>query len=237
MKQLSTRNIAIISLVAIAILAVGVFVTQKKEVPSEIPVPVVENGENQGESPENLENGEEIVKVDENFMSIAIAFDVSDWQLYSNEELGFSVKIPSTFDLNDPRIYEDEEWELKNICFPDNQDIQHYQNEGEENTGPRLLCFRKAILEGNMTTEELMDAWKNSSNQFVNYDITISHNIPAKLYFGYSDGIAFDLDNYHWSVQDSYSFNSATVFDDVSKLYYLGIIKTFESFDGESGGI
>jgi len=231
MKQLSTRTIAIISLIAIAILALGVFVIQDH---TKTPIPVVENGEeeNQGGEEDGNTNPNE-VDVDENVMAMVEAYDVSDWQIYSNEELGFSVKVPSTFNLNDPRVYEDKEWELKNICFPDNQDVQHYQNEGEENTGPRLLCFRKAILEGNMTTEELMNAWKNSSNQFVSYDITISHNIPAKLYFGYSNGITFDLDNYHWSIQDSYSFNSSTVFDDVSNLYYLGIIKTFEFFDSK----
>jgi hypothetical protein len=235
MKQFSTRTIAIISLIAIAVLALGVFVVQDH---TKIPTLVVENGgsgeneENQGGNEDGNTNSNE-VDVDENVMAMVEAYDVSDWQIYSNEELGFSVKVPSTFNLNDPRVYEDKEWELKNICFPDNQDVQHYQNEGKENTGPRLLCFRKAILEGNMTTEELMNAWKNSSNQFVSYDITISHNIPAKLYFGYSNGITFDLDNYHWSIQDSYSFNSSTVFDDVSNLYYLGIIKTFEFFDNK----
>ncbi|QQS61179.1 MAG: hypothetical protein IPN70_04825 [Candidatus Moraniibacteriota bacterium] len=228
MKQLSTRTISIISLIAIAILALGIFAMQRVY---NTPLPVVED---EVEQKENLKTNDdnnskkEQQNIDENIMAMVETFDVSDWQLYSNNELGFSVKLPPTFDLNDPRIYEDEKFFVKSVCFPDNQDMQLYANEGAESRGPRLLCFKKGAL-GNV--DDLMTKFKDSSNQFVKYNILISHDISAKLYFGFGSGIIFESNKYRLTIEDSYTFKSATIFNNVSNLYYLGMIKTFVLFD------
>jgi hypothetical protein len=233
MKSLSKQTIVLIVLATAVVFVVGVFTIQNHTKPS---IPAVENGEeqkNQGENEDGSINSNE-VDVDENVMAMVEAYDVSDWQIYSNEELGFSVKIPPTFDINDPRVYEDKEWELKNICFPDNQNIQRYQNEGKVDIGPRLLCFRKGVS-GDL--DDLINRFENSSNHFVKYNILISKSILAKLYFGFGSGIIFEFGEYRLTIIDSRSFNSDTVFDDVSDLYYLGIIKTFTFLDEEVSGM
>lgn len=58
MKQFSTRTIAIIALVAVAVLVIGVFAIQDR---TQAPAPVVENGERLENQGENMENKEELV--------------------------------------------------------------------------------------------------------------------------------------------------------------------------------
>ena len=84
MKQLSTRTIAIIALVAVAILAIGVFVVQDNT--TNPPVADVEN-----EGGMKNQDGEENGEGEE---SIPETVDTSNWQTYRNEELGFEVKYP-----------------------------------------------------------------------------------------------------------------------------------------------
>jgi len=86
MKQLSTRNIAIISLIAIAILALGVFVVQKSQ---KMPQNGVENEvvEFVGEEENQEKNNENIPET----------VDTSDWQTYRNEELGFEFKLSNEY--------------------------------------------------------------------------------------------------------------------------------------------
>jgi len=80
MKQLSTRTIAIIALVAVAILAIGVFAIQDY---AKVPTPVVENGEGQENQGENTTEQAFVTDVNMN---------VENWQMKETEF--FTIKFP-----------------------------------------------------------------------------------------------------------------------------------------------
>lgn len=95
MKQLSTRNIAIISLIAIAILALGVFVIEKnKEVSLPMPIP-----ENQEDTPMSSEEFSKYNKV----LPEAKITGVKDLEgeykkvTINNGEITFSFEVPDTW--------------------------------------------------------------------------------------------------------------------------------------------
>jgi hypothetical protein len=80
MKQLSTRNLTLIALVAVTVLAISVFAVQKdKEIP--VPMPISENQENSENQGENGENMTETV-------------DTSDWKIFKSDEVGISFEYP-----------------------------------------------------------------------------------------------------------------------------------------------
>jgi|GEM_PF-5929193 len=90
MKQLSTRTIALIALVAVAVLAIGVFAVQNL---TKIPIPVVENRE--GQENQGLENqGEDEGTSNEYAFELQSDLDTSDWKTYRNEMYGFEFNYP-----------------------------------------------------------------------------------------------------------------------------------------------
>jgi len=93
MKQLSTRTIALIALVAVAVLAIGVFAIQDH---TKTPTPGVENGEgqeNQGESVE--EKGE---NQDPGY-DFSKDLDVSTWKTYESEKVGVRITYPEDWEV------------------------------------------------------------------------------------------------------------------------------------------
>ena len=94
MKQLSTRTLAIISLIAIAILALGVFVIQRVY---NTPLSIVENEVEQKEDEiKEKENSDFVQKEEYDFSK---DLDVSTWKTYESKKVGIRIKYPENWEI------------------------------------------------------------------------------------------------------------------------------------------
>ena len=150
MKQLSTRTIAIIALVAVAVLAIGVFAIQDH---TKTPTQVVENGE----GPENQEGQlrNEVVSstslqdLVENSETITLPeIDTSTWSgHYQSEDLGIEFDYP-----------QEEEWFIRDDLFTNSVCIGTAKYDYEvfiEGEGECIIQISKAMFRGETSVERI----------------------------------------------------------------------------------
>ena len=112
MKQLSTRTISFISLIAITFLALGVFAIQKVY---NTPLPIVENEKT--ETQETQEKNEE---------TITETIDTSNWKTFRNEEYGFEFKLSDEYLI--PENLSNQKSEIDGVVLLDPQKTKYVFN-------------------------------------------------------------------------------------------------------------
>ena len=157
MKQLSTRTLTIIGLVAVAVFAVGFFVIQDQ---TKAPVPVVENGEGQedkGEKPKNeIASSTSLQDLVENSETITLPeIDTSTWSgYYNSEDLGIEFNYP-----------QEEGWFVRDDLFANSLCIGTTKYDYEVFIEGESECVVQVLLSSYSDATANVDLQKSSYNK------------------------------------------------------------------------